>query len=203
MNDGYRNVLDSIASSSPTPGGGAVAALGIGHGVSLARMVSELTIGRERWGDGQEIANSFILDSNDWIEHSLELAQIDCDAFDSVMAAYRMPKEEEDQILHRKMAINTANLAAATSPLEIARFGQRIMTRLPELAGKCNANAITDIGSASHFIHAGVQCASLNVRINLDSLGDSSTEIASQIVKIVENVTSLHTSICTIVDERM
>tara|TARA_B100000029_G_scaffold266160_1_gene262163 strand:- start:3074 stop:3685 length:612 start_codon:yes stop_codon:yes gene_type:complete len=203
MNDGYRSVLDSIASSSPTPGGGAVAALGIAHGVSLARMVSELTIGRERWVDGQEIAKSFIADSNDWIERSIELAQIDCEAFDSVMNAYRMPKENEDEIHRRKKAIKAANLAAATSPLEIARFGQQIMNRLPELASKCNANAITDIGSASHLIHAGVQCASLNVRINLGSLGESSTELASEIVEIVENVRLSHTSICSIVDDRI
>ena len=36
MNDGYMDVLRSIASSKPTPGGGSVAALSLAHAHSLS-----------------------------------------------------------------------------------------------------------------------------------------------------------------------
>ena len=44
MNDGYLKILNSIASSSPTPGGGSVAALSLAHAHSLSAMVSRLTL---------------------------------------------------------------------------------------------------------------------------------------------------------------
>ena len=43
MNEGYKEVLRSIASSEPTPGGGSVAALALAHAHSLAMMVARLT----------------------------------------------------------------------------------------------------------------------------------------------------------------
>ena len=60
MNDGYREVLSSIASSEPTPGGGSVAALCLAHAHSLAAMVARLTMTSEKWSDGHEIASEVI-----------------------------------------------------------------------------------------------------------------------------------------------
>ena len=40
MNEGYNEVLRSIGSSEPTPGGGSVAALSLAHAHSLAMMVA-------------------------------------------------------------------------------------------------------------------------------------------------------------------
>ena len=36
MNEGYLQILNSISSSKPTPGGGSVAALTLAHGHSLS-----------------------------------------------------------------------------------------------------------------------------------------------------------------------
>ncbi len=52
MNDGYLDILNSIASSNPTPGGGSVAALSLAHAHSLATMVSRLTLKSDKWSDG-------------------------------------------------------------------------------------------------------------------------------------------------------
>ena len=52
MNEGYKEVLRSIASSEPTPGGGSVAALALAHAHSLAMMVARLTEGKKKWADG-------------------------------------------------------------------------------------------------------------------------------------------------------
>ena len=43
MNEGYMDILRSIASSEPTPGGGSVAALSLAHAHSLSLMVARLT----------------------------------------------------------------------------------------------------------------------------------------------------------------
>ena len=64
MNEGYEDVLQSIASSEPTPGGGSVAALSLAHAHSLAIMVARLTVGKEKWSDGHEAAESVISNSH-------------------------------------------------------------------------------------------------------------------------------------------
>ena len=57
MNEGYNEVLRSIGSSDPTPGGGSVAALSLAHAHSLAMMVARLTEGKDKWAEGHDVAN--------------------------------------------------------------------------------------------------------------------------------------------------
>ena len=85
MNEGYIAVLESIASSNPTPGGGTVAALTLAHAHSLAIMVSRLTVNSEKWADGHQIANTIISTSDEQISKALDLASADSLAFDAVM----------------------------------------------------------------------------------------------------------------------
>ena len=47
-----REFSDALASSKPTPGGGSAAAVALSQSAALTVMVSELTIGREKWSDG-------------------------------------------------------------------------------------------------------------------------------------------------------
>ena len=95
MNDGYLDILNSIASSNPTPGGGSVAALSLAHAHSLATMVSHLTLKSDKWSDGHEIANHILQLSDKRIQNSISLADKDAEAFDAVMIAYRLPKAED------------------------------------------------------------------------------------------------------------
>ncbi len=74
MNEGYSNVLESIASSDPTPGGGSVAALALAHAHALALMVSRLTSGRERWKEGHDAAEMVISSSETGMKHAQDLA---------------------------------------------------------------------------------------------------------------------------------
>lgn len=46
--------LDELASNSPAPGGGSVAALSGALGTALSSMVCNLTIGKERYEDVQD-----------------------------------------------------------------------------------------------------------------------------------------------------
>ena len=56
MNEGYMDVLRSIASSAPTPGGGSVAALSLAHAHSLSLMVARLTLAIVMWVEGHDAA---------------------------------------------------------------------------------------------------------------------------------------------------
>ena len=149
MNDGYMSILEQIASKSPTPGGGTVAALTLAHAHSLAVMVSRLTIGKEKWQEGHEISNLIINSSIETLEKSISLAGDDSLAFDKVMESYRMPRSNDVEIESRKLAILESTIGAAQTPSEIAEEGMKLLSLLPDLARFGNLNAITDLAASS------------------------------------------------------
>ena len=202
MNESYRKILDDIESTSPTPGGGAVSALILGHAIALNRMVCGLTIGRDKWVEGHEIANNYLEKSESWVSNSVTMANNDCEAFNKVMMAYRMPKESDEEINERKNAIALANKLAIKSPLDIAYFCLEVMKDMPDVAATCNSNAITDIGTANHLILAATESAALNVKINLSSPSDNLT-YHELINEVTSAVLTLHGAIIQIVENRM
>ena len=187
MNDGYMDVLRSIASSEPTPGGGSVAALSLAHAHSLSLMVARLTLANEKWVEGHDAAKGSIELSEPALEEAILLAISDSDAFESVMSAYRLSKETEDEKKHRLKKIRKATIGAALAPLNTARSAQKLLTNLEKQSASCNPNALTDLASASEMALSAVKIASLNVRINLEYIdGEEADLLNSKINTAVE-----------------
>ena len=172
MNDGYMSILEKIGSESPTPGGGTVAALTLAHAHSLAAMVSRLTIGKEKWQEGHKISNLIINSSEESLQKSILLAENDSLAFDKVMTSYRMPRDNDVEVESRKLAILESTIGAAQTPSEIAQEGLKLLSLLPDLARFGNLNAITDLAASSELSYTAVYIASLNVKINVDSMNN-------------------------------
>ena len=177
MNAGYREVLSSISSSEPTPGGGSVAALCLAHAHSLAAMVARLTVASDKWSEGHAIASTVIEQSDEAISNSLALADRDADAFDLVMAAYRMPKDESSHE-SRAHAIREATIGAARVPLETLVSASELIDKLLELSRACNRNALTDLASSAELAHTAASMAEMNVPVITDYLeGEDVNEI--------------------------
>ena len=204
MNEGYKEVLRSIASSEPTPGGGSVAALALAHAHSLAMMVARLTEGKKKWADGHETAQSVISESQAGLAESLRLAEIDAEAFESVMSAYRLPRETEEEKEIRKKSIRDATIGAAEAPLAAASSARRLLSSLERLCESCNENALTDLASSSELCLSAVKIAAMNVRINLDFIdGDDVDRLSSQIDKVVQQSTTSAEAIALKVNQRL
>ncbi len=204
MNEGYKEVLRSIASSEPTPGGGSVAALALAHAHSLAMMVARLTEGKKKWADGHETAQSVISESQAGLAESLRLAEIDAEAFEAVMSAYRLPRETEEEKEIRKKSIRDATIGAAEAPLATASSARRLLSSLERLCESCNENALTDLASSSELCLSAVKIAAMNVRINLDFIdGDEVDRLSSQIDKVVQQSTTSAEAIALKVNERL
>ena len=172
MNDGYMSILESIGSESPTPGGGTVAALTLAHAHSLAAMVSRLTVGKNKWHEGHLISNLIIDSSIESLDRAISLAKEDSLAFDKVMDSYRMAKSNDEEIESRKLAILQSTIGAAQTPSKIAEEGLKLLSILPDLARFGNLNAITDLAASSELAYSAVYIASLNVKINVDSMSN-------------------------------
>ncbi len=165
--------LDALASNAPTPGGGTAAAVGGAMGASLAEMVAALTLSKEKYAASHDalrpIAEAARLARREFVS----LAREDSEAYESVVAARRLPKETDEQKADRAQKIAVANRLAAEVPMRTARAAVRLLAALPELAAKGNPNAISDAGAAALLLDACVEAALLNVGINLPGIEDA------------------------------
>lgn len=205
MNEGYRQIIDSISSPDPTPGGGSVSALVLSHAHSLALMVSRLTLGKEKWADGQSISKKIISSSTQGVESSLDLAKKDATAFDMVMDSYRLPKDTEALKETRKKSIQKSTIRAATVPLEIMRESTKLMETITDLARYGNSNALTDLLGAADLAKTSTTIASYNVRINLDDLDpcDEKTSITNELDKLARTNIESYKVIRNVILERL
>jgi len=205
LNDGYADVLSRISSSSPTPGGGSVAALTLAHAHALGMMVSRLTLGKEKWSEGHNSASEVIELSTKGIDLSLLLADEDASAFDAVMDSYRLPRDNELQKSIRAEAIESSTINAAFVPLKIMRASSDFLQSIMGLSRTGNPNALTDLLASSELAYASSKIASYNVQINLDSLDDTDEkkDIAQEMESLLKASLASSTTIESIIMERL
>ena len=165
--------LDDLASSSPAPGGGSVAALAGALGAALTVMVCHLTIGKKKYAGVEEQMKTILPQADALRERFTKMIDRDTDAFNKVMEAFSLPRETEDQIALRKAAINEATKEAALVPLEVMKHCIDAMALAQEVAADGNKNSVSDAGVSALMLHAACEGAALNVRINLSGLSDS------------------------------
>lgn len=165
--------LDGLASESPAPGGGSVAALAGSLGTSLAAMVCRLTIGKKKYLDVSDDMKRALQQLEDHRKTFTTLVDSDTNAFNKVMEAYGLPKESEDQRVLRTAAIQEATKEAALVPLEVMKHVIDTLAIVKTVAEKGNINSISDAGVSAIMLAAACEGASLNVQINLNSITDS------------------------------
>ncbi|MEO5579419.1 MAG: glutamate formimidoyltransferase [Gemmatimonadaceae bacterium] len=169
--DGF---LTAISSPDPAPGGGSVAAYAGALGAALTRMVAGLTIGKKKYAEVENEMAILAGRSASLTGTLNDLVARDADAYVSVAAAYKLPRESDGEKHARAEAIETALLGAAAVPLETARACAQVAEVAATMAARGNSNAITDAGVAALLAEAGCRGAAFNVRVNVRSLANSS-----------------------------
>ncbi len=169
---GMEEYLKVLASNAPAPGGGSVSALGCAQGVALANMVAELTIGKEKYSDYQEIVLAAKKKGDLLLEDLSADIDRDTDAFNLVADAFKMPKNTEEEKKLRSEAIQKGTVAATEVPFAVMEKGLQALEMVETLVGKSNPNASSDLGVAAQTLDAGVKGAWLNVKINVPGIKD-------------------------------
>jgi len=164
--------VQEVASDSPAPGGGSVAALAGAQAAGLLSMYCNLSQNREKLGDIVDMLQESGEEARKLMAGLLEAIDEDTAAFNQVMEAFRLPKESEENKARRKEAIQEATKKAAEIPMHTARNSFRVLSLVNETAGKGNPMAITDLGVANLQAYAGITGACYNVRINLGTIKD-------------------------------
>jgi formiminotetrahydrofolate cyclodeaminase len=190
--------LNRVAAPTPTPGGGAVAALAGACGAALGEMVAALP--RTRQNAASERAElDLVLPALSAARARLEtLVQLDVEAFDRLLRAFRLPKDTDAERGARRAAIVDATKDATLVPLETARVCADVLTLLETVAGAGNRAAAADLLVAIGLVRAAADGAAANVRANLDTLDDQAFTASSmrRLAATLEDVThSAHTAL--------
>ena len=168
-----KEFLAKTASNSPVPGGGSIAALSAAIAASLSEMVAHLTIGKKDYEALEEEMQGIAKDALQYRERLIRYIDKDSDAYNDVMAAFKLPKGTEQERNNREGAIQEALINATLVPLDVARDAFKII----ELAGKVvkqgNKNAVTDAAVAVMMARTAALSALYNVKINLASIKDT------------------------------
>lgn len=199
------NFLDELASDAPTPGGGSVAALAGVMGAALVSMVSNLTLGKEKYKEVEEEVKK-ILGSSERLRYDLsQLIEEDIKAFNNFMATYKMPKETEEEKKIRSEKIQQALIEAAKVPLQVANKCLDIFSLSEEIAQKGNPNVVSDAGVAVLLAEAGLESAILNIEINLKMIKDEKVlaELSSAIQDLTSRKQGRKERILKIVEEKL
>ena len=199
------NFLEELASNSPTPGGGSVAALAGALGAALISMVGNLTVGKKKYEDVEEDIKK-IISSSEKLRYELsQLIEEDVKVFNNFMATYKMPKETEDEKKMRTEKIQEALIEAAKVPLKTAYKCLDIMILSQEVAEKGNVNVISDAGVAVLMAEAALKSAILNVKINLRMIKDEKvrTELSSSIKELLLKEKGQKERVLEIVEEKI
>ena len=161
--------IDDLSSNSPAPGGGAASALFGVLGSALSSMVCALTEGREKYAENEEFVRAQHEKIHALQEELKGMMQADVDAFMQISAAYKLPKDTEEEKSARSEAIQAALLPAIEVPYKIMELAAKGLEITESLIGKTNVMASSDLGCAALGFKAAIQGAYLNVKINLSS----------------------------------
>lgn len=192
-----KEFIDEIDSKSPAPGGGSVAALSSTLGVSLARMVGHLTVGKKKYLTySPEIQMEFLDVHKELILVKDILATYidqDTEAFNLIMKAYQMPKTTQEEKEKRSEKIQEGTQQAILVPLRVASLSIAAMHQFPFLIKYGNKQTISDLGVAVMSLAVGVEGACMNVLINLSSLDDKIAvkQYKNQVHEMLESVHEL------------
>ena len=164
--------LDAVSSSMPTPGGGSVAAVVAALSAALGSMVAAIST--------KKSANDQILSlataCSGFGETFLRLSAEDQAAFDAVMRALKLPKDDPT----RPAQVEATVQAAAQAPLAVAQSCVELLTDLESLGTLASRHCISDVGAAAHLALAALRASLLNVHINVTFMKDETAARACE-----------------------
>jgi formiminotetrahydrofolate cyclodeaminase len=189
INYAIKEFIDLLASKEPAPGGGSAAALVGSIGVALSSMVANLTIGKEKFKDKEELMREIVQKNEKLQKELLELIEKDAEAFNKVADALKLPKNNPEEKEKRKEILENALKEASLVPLEVMKKSLEALKILENTLGNSTPNAVSDIGVSALCLKSAIQSAWLNVKINLVSIRDKDFvyEIQRQAESLLED----------------
>jgi len=153
-------LLDRLAASDPTPGGGSAAAWAGATGAALVCMVAGMDKTRTGAPEERTRLAALLQDTLSVGRRLRALVDEDTAAYDAVMAAYRLPRGTDEEKAARKPVIAAALARATEVPLETAERCAVVLAAAAAAAADGNPNALSDARTAGALAWAGLEAPS-------------------------------------------
>lgn len=163
-----------LSSDAPSPGGGSTAALVAALSSSLNSMVYSLTIGKKVFGKLSDNEKNKMVklqeEAKEFIKKAQNFMEQDRDDFLSLMDSYKLPKNNEEEIIIRKEKIKENTMKAMKTPLLLAEECIKFYDNIEFAIKHGNKNLISDAGVATVLLHSAIESSIINVKVNLNFL---------------------------------
>ena len=165
-----KDFIDEVSTESAAPGGGSVSACLGALGAALGTMVANLSAHKKGWDERWEEFSGWAEKGRYYVDELTRLVDEDTQAFNSLMAAFSMPKNTGEEKQERAKAIQEATAQAIQVPLKVMETALDAMDICLTMAETGNPNSVSDAGVGVMALRTAVRGAFLNVRINLPGL---------------------------------
>ncbi|HLP58717.1 MAG TPA: glutamate formimidoyltransferase [Candidatus Deferrimicrobium sp.] len=196
---------DELASDSPAPGGGSVAALNGSLSAGLSAMVGNLTYGKKQYAEVKDVMVDVAEKAQKLKDFFTDAIDRDTEAFDKVMAAFGLPKGTPEETGARAQAIQDATKEATLVPFSVLEKTQETVELALIMAEKGNQNSLSDSGVAGLTAAAAAEGALYNVMINLAGIDDEAfkAEIAQKAAQVNAKVQEIAAQVKKILYEKL
>jgi len=168
-----RDFLATLASASPTPGGGSASALAGAMAAAMVAMACNLTVGRAKFAAVEAELQGVLVRATDLQAQLTAAIDEDTQSYDVVSAAYKLAKGSDEEKAARSAAIQQALQGASEVPLRVAQAAAEVLTLARVAQAKANPNVASDAFVAELLARAARDGAIANVEINLGSITDA------------------------------
>lgn len=166
-----RGFLEELAARTAAPGGGGVAALQAAQAAALVAMVARYSDGPRSAGHAELIA-SVLGEADQLRADCVELITADAEAFGTVAAAYKLPRETADQKAVRSAAIAAALVPATRPQAEVIAACSRLIGLAEALRPVANRSVLGDLAAAVASIRAAAATGRINIEANAQGMSD-------------------------------
>jgi glutamate formiminotransferase / formiminotetrahydrofolate cyclodeaminase len=193
------------ASESPAPGGGSISAYAGALGAALSTMVANLSSHKKGWDHRCAEFSAHAENGQALMKELFALVDEDTNAFNTIMTAFSLPKNTDEEKAARSKAIQDATLYATQVPLRTMKAAAHAMPLCKAMAEVGNPNSVSDAGVGALCIKAAVHGAYLNVKINAVGLKDKTTaeQLMNEAKQILDNVTAEEKAVLQIVESKI
>ncbi len=200
-----REFANELSSDSPAPGGGSTAALCGSLSASLSAMVSNLTVGKKGYEEVQDKVKSLAESGQGIKDDLLRAIDQDTQAFNQVMAAFKLNRKTKEQKAKRIAAIEDATKEASLIPFEVMEKCVDALKLAKEVALTGNKNSISDAGVAGLTAQAGAEGAYYNVMINLLNINDKKfkSDFSAKAIGLKKDAVKLGNEIRKIIEKAL
>lgn len=168
----FQDLVQSLAAKTPTPGGGAAAAMAGCMGTSLFLMTVRFSQGKKANVGREDDLAQAETELQGHLDRLMPMGERDCEAYDKVSAAFRMPKESDDEKAARSAAIQGSMVGAMLIPEQTQNMIRDVFVTMERVCDCIGKSIASDLASGAALLLAGAEGAFLNVRINAAELKD-------------------------------